>query len=367
MRPSRIDQVLHILAHNDAIGNHVMAVRDVLRKAGFESDIYAGEVHPELKNESRPVEDLPLVPRHGSWLLFHHSIGSTVAETVLKRSEPLVVDYHNITPANLVDRWAPWVREELDLGVEQLELLAQKAFFGIAHSSFSESELRHAGCRQTAVVPPLFSLTTSGADPTALAALRSAKAEGGSDWLFVGRISPHKAQHDLIKAIACTRAVYDPQARLHLVGTSLGTDYLRALERFCSRLKVGGAVRMTGAVPAPVLAAYYETADVFVCASDHEGFCVPLVEAMAKGVPVVAYDAAAVKETVGPGGLVLEDKSPMVIAAAVQHVVSDQMLSSRLAAAGRERAAELAMPASAKTLLSAIDRAVCVADELGVG
>ncbi|MGO9342331.1 MAG: glycosyltransferase family 4 protein [Acidimicrobiales bacterium] len=366
MRPSRIDQVLHILAYNDAIGNHVLALRDVLRTAGFESDIYAGQVHPELKNESRDVEDLPLNPRAGSWILFHHSIGSTVAETVLKRPEPLVVDYHNITPSRLVDRWAPWVREELDLGIEQLEQLAPKAFFGIAHSAFSERELQQAGCHQTAVAPPLFSIPSSGADPAALASLRSAKSAGGSDWLFVGRISPHKAQHDLIKAIACTRGVYDPQARLHLVGTSLGTDYPRALERFCSRLKVGDAVRMTGAVPGSVLAAYYETADVFVCTSEHEGFCVPVVEAMAKGVPVVAYDAAAVGETVGGGGLLLEDKSPMVVAAAVQRVVSDPVLSLRLTDAGRSRAAELSLPASAKTFLSAIGRAVNVAAELGV-
>ena len=86
-------------------------------------------------------------------------------------------------------------------------------------------------------------------------------------------------------------------------------------------------MRMTGAVSNPVLSAYFETADVFVCASDHEGFCVPIVEAMAKGVPVVAYDAAAVKETVGDAGLVLEDKSPMVFAAAVDRVVSDKALS----------------------------------------
>ena len=209
MRPARIDQILHILAYNDAIGSHVLAVRDVLRRAGFESDIYAGQVHPELKHESRPVEDLPLTPREGSWLLFHHSIGTTVAETVLKRPEPLLVDYHNITPAALVDRWAPWVREELELGIEQLEQLAPKAFFGVAHSAFSEKELQQAGCHRTAVVPPLFSIAASTADAGALAALRAEKAEGGSDWLFVGRISPHKAQHDLIKALACSRQIYD--------------------------------------------------------------------------------------------------------------------------------------------------------------
>lgn len=366
MTPARIDQVLHILACNDAIGTHVLAMRDVLRSAGFESDIFAGEVHPELKSESRAVDDLPLTPRPGSWLLFHHSIGTTVADTVLKRAEPLLVDYHNITPAALVDKWAPGVREELELGVEQLEQLAPKAFFGFAHSAFSEKELQQAGCHRTAVIPPLFGVPPPDSDPVALAALRAEKAEGGSDWLFVGRISPHKAQHDLIKALACSREIYDPHARLHLVGTSLGSDYPRALERFASRLSVDDAVRMTGAVPARVLSAYYESADVFVCTSDHEGFCVPIVEAMARGVPVVAYDAAAVGETVGSGGLLLDEKSPMVFATAVDRVLNDPVLLGRLTGAGRSRAAELSLPGSGRNVVSAVERAVHAASELGI-
>ena len=80
---------------------------------------------------------------------------------MLARSEPLLIDYHNITPASLVDRWAPWVTEELELGIDQLALLAPKAFYGFAHSHFSENELRDAGCRTTSVVPPLFTLAGS--------------------------------------------------------------------------------------------------------------------------------------------------------------------------------------------------------------
>ena len=129
----------------------------------------------------------------------------------------------------------------------------------------------------------------------------AAKTKGGSDWLFVGRISPHKAQHDLIKALRASRSFYDAEARLHLVGTSLGTDYPRALERFSARLGVADSVNMAGAVSASVLSAYFASADVFVCASDHEGFCVPLVEAMGRGLPVVAYEAAAVEEAGGAG------------------------------------------------------------------
>jgi L-malate glycosyltransferase len=366
MRPARIDQVLHILAYNDAIGNHVMQMRGVLRAAGFESEIYSGEVHPELSNETRSVEELPESPARGSWLYFHHSIGSRVAEVVAGRPEPLLIDYHNITPPGLIDGWAPGVAGELEEGEEQLKKLAPKAFFGIAHSEFSRRELNGAGCERTQVAPPLFSMVVSDPDRQVADSMRGEKRCGGSDWLFVGRISPHKAQHDLVKALACYREVYDPEARLHLVGTSLGEDYGRALQRFAERLGVADAVRTPGQVSAGELSAYYQQSDVFVCASDHEGFCVPLVEAMGRGMRVVAFDAGAVGETVGFGGIVLEEKSPLVMATAVHRVLNDDQLSKRLGVQAERRATELSMPASAKQVRAAIEDAVEVAEELGI-
>jgi len=277
-----------------------------------------------------------------------------------------VIDYHNITPPELIDGWAPRVVAELEEGLEQLEKLAKKAFFGIAHSEFSRRELAGQGCARTRVAPPLFSPSVAEPDPWIVDRMTREKKEGGSDWLFVGRVSPHKAQHDLVKALSCYREAYDPQARLHLIGTSLGEDYGRALERFAERLGVEVAVRTPGIVSAEVLSAYYEAADVFVCASDHEGFCVPLVEAMGRALPVVAFDAAAVGETVANGGVVIDDKSPLVMATAVNRVLSDEALSERLGESARRRAAELSMPVSAEKVRSAIEDAVSAASELGI-
>ena len=150
------------------------------------------------------------------------------------------------------------------------------------------------------------------------------------------------------------------------MGTSLGIDYPRALERFSNRLGVAGSVNMTGAVSASALSAYFASADVFVCASDHEGFCVPLVEAMGKGIPVVAYDAAAVGETVGGAGLLVSDKSALEFAATVDRVTSDRELRSRLVGLGKQRAAELSLPASATLVTAAIEAAMKVADSAGL-
>ncbi|MHB8330329.1 MAG: glycosyltransferase [Acidimicrobiales bacterium] len=366
--PRRIDQVLHILAARDAIGAHVVHTRDALREAGYESDIYASGTQPEVAHLARPLDELPPGPRRHTWLLFHHSTGAAAADVVGRRPEPKLIDYHNVTPASLVAPWAPWLRAELELGTEQLAELARAAFFGIAHSRFSESELQMAGCARTAVVAPLVDLDAlhDAADDGVLAALRAERSGGGADWLFVGRVSPHKAQHDLVKAFACYRRYFDPSARLHLVGAPLGDDYPRALTRFCARLGIADAVRLVGSVGDGALAAYYRVADVFVCASDHEGFCVPLVEAMHLGVPVVAYDAAAVGETVGSGGLVLSDKSPVALATAVHRVLSDAPLRDRLIGAGRARARYFSLSAGRLRIAGAVEQAVEAGRRAGV-
>ena len=364
--PDRIDQVVHILAARDAIGTHVIHTRAALRQAGYQSEIYAGDAHPEVRDLARPLEDLSASRPGRRWLLFHHSTGSSVAEAVLRQPEPKLLDYHNVTPASYVSRWAPHMREELELGREQLAALAPASFYGIAHSSFSQTELEAAGCTHTTVVPPLFELGDGDVDPAVAAQLASERASGGADWLFVGRLSPHKAQHDLVKALACYRLCYDPRARLHLVGTSLGADYPRALERFAARLGISDALHMPGTVSDRALTAYYRAADVFVSASDHEGFCVPLVEAMHLGVPVVAYGSSAVGDTVGDGGIVLTDKAPMTLAAAAHRVVADPDSKAALVRLGRRRAATFSLPLGRARMAGAIAEAVAAGRGLGV-
>jgi glycosyltransferase involved in cell wall biosynthesis len=184
------------------------------------------------------------------------------------------------------------------------------------------------------------------------------RRQGGADLLYVGKISPHKAPHDLVKMLEVLRRLYDPAARLHLIGSPLGETYEPALRGFIADLGLTDAVFLPGSVSGPELEAYYRAADVFVTASDHEGFCVPLGEAMGHGVPIVAYGIAAVPETVAGAGLVLPDKSPIPFAAAVGRVLNDDRLHETLAAAGRDRAGEFDLAASKARFVSLVEKAV---------
>jgi glycosyltransferase involved in cell wall biosynthesis len=354
----RVDQVVPSLASRDAIGVHTLNLTEVLREVGVDSDIFYGNATPDVAERGRHLTELGRPHKH-RWLLYQSSIGSPVFDILAERPEPKLVNYHNITPAPLLAPWAPEVGYEVSLGRIQLERLAEESQLAVADSHFNESELIELGYTNTAVVPLLIPMgTRATADPTTVERLRAAKRRGGSDLLFVGKISPHKAPHDLVKMLSVYRRLYDPLARLHLVGSPLGERYGPALDAFVAELGLSDAVTITGSLTQPELEAHFAVADAFVCASDHEGFCVPVVEAMAHGLPVIAYGVTALPETIGDAGLLLASKEPLVFAAAVQRVLTDDRLRARLARAAVQRVESFAVEDSrarfAELVLSAI-------------
>ncbi len=340
-----VHQFIPNFAPRTAVGNHTLQVQSVLRGMGLRLDIYVAEAAPALAGASRPYRDYtgdgPAV------LVYQASIGSAMAEFLIQRSEPKVVNYHNLTPVSLFGVWEPQVGAELALGRQQLADLAPATTLGIAVSAFNRGELDALGYRATTVVPLLIDLAgfDREVDEAALDRLRSQTGTGAA-WLFVGRIAPNKAQHDLLKALAVYRRVYDPTARLRLVGGSSSHAYLTALERYRSALQLDDAVDLVGEVSDGELAAHYQAAEVFVSASDHEGFCVPLLEAMHHGLPIVAYASSAVPETVASAGVVLASKAPTVFAAAVHRLSTDGDLRRALVAAGRRRLADFDLAAT---------------------
>ena len=337
---SAVHQFVPALLPRDATGDHTLALRDTFRQAGWTSDIYVEAAHDELLGEATYFERYPEHAQPGDILLYQLSTASPVADFLLGRTETLVLDYHNITPAGFYMDWEEHTAEKVALARRQMAELAPRATLGIADSAFNAAELRAYGCPATEVVPILTDIDAWGsrslADPAELA--RRKEAHGpGTVLLFVGRLSPNKNQHLLVETLWLYRRWYDPEARLALVGPAITGAYAEAVMTYAEELGLAGAVDHGEHLTPAQLAAWYSDADVYVCLSDHEGFCIPLLEAMHFDLPIVALAAGAVPETLGQAGILIDSKRPSVAAAAVHQVRADPRLAEFLASAGRRR------------------------------
>ena len=336
-----------------AVGGHALEIQRLTRDMGVGGEIFAEHLRmgPGIGRDFRDYgRGVPARP--GDVLLYHMAIGSSVADFAAARAERLVVDHHNLTPASWFAAWEPPVVHGIAWGRNQLAQLATRAALGIADSAFNERELMELGYAPTTVVPIL--LDTSRFDVEVDEAAVDRLATDDDVWLFVSRVAPNKCQHDLIKAFAAHQRAYGARARLRIVGGSSSDRYVQALRDLIDALDLGDRVELVGSVTDAEKVAHFRTADVYVSASEHEGFSVTLLEAMHHGVPIVAYASTAVPETLGRGGLCLPSKSPATLAAAVERVVRAGDLGAELVAAGRRRLADFDLAVTRQRMADAL-------------
>jgi len=167
----------------------------------------------------------------------------------------------------------------------------------------------------------------------------AAKLRGRRHLLFVGRLAPNKGHHHLIRALAYYRHHLDGQADLVLVGRMDPglNNYREELQHEVRRQRLHGSVHFAGKASDRQLKTYYAHAAAFLCASEHEGFCVPLVEAMYFGIPIVAYAGSAVADTLGECGLVWQTPAPALLAESIRELEQRSEVRDRLVRAQRGR------------------------------
>ncbi|HEX3604885.1 MAG TPA: glycosyltransferase [Candidatus Dormibacteraeota bacterium] len=323
-------------------------MRSMLRGLGFRSEIFADLIDRRVAREARPADELARRTGDGSTLLYHLSIGSPLARMVEGFEGPRVLVYHNITPPDFYRGTSPRVVYWLERGERELRRLAPLADLVIGDSTYNLEAPLAAGARRHAVVPPPVDLSRL--------APRAARPARPPVVLFVGRLAPNKRQEELIRVLAALRATAAPDARLVLAGSADDTGgYLAGLRRLAERLGVADAVDIPARRLSDVeLGAHYAAASAFACASDHEGFCIPLLEAMAFSVPVVAHAAGAVPETLGDAGVLVRDRDPLVWAGLLGRVLTDQRLRATLTAAGRRRLEDFSTAATTRRLEAAL-------------
>lgn len=339
-------------AYGDAISNEARTIRDALRDDRVETVIVADHCDAGLDREMITVDDY--VWREHDIIVLHYSIWSRTASWVLEQNPGRVLMiYHNVTPPKWFAGINPQAEAETRFAREVLQRFAPVVATGLGDSPYNQDELIEAGFTSTGVLPIMMDQDSlAEAYNTALAGrLR----DGTVTWLFVGRIAPNKCQHDVVSAFAVYHRQINSRSRLVIVGSpNMATFYLDSMKQQAVQLGIASAVTFAGHVERSDLLAYYRAADVFVCMSEHEGFCVPIVEALALGVPVVAFHAAAVPGTLGSAGILVTQKRFDVVAELVNQIVSDPAFRQALVDGGRSRVAEFAKPRVESTLAAHI-------------
>ena len=329
-----IHQLLPNFAYGDAISNHALAIRDYLRSCGYQSDIFVRYVDERVVHEIKLFQ--PKSIRKQAGLIYHHSIGSEVTEYAIAHSGPKFLIYHNITPAEFFQPYRPEFAKILEKGRADLPQLARHFPISVGDSAYNAAELLTSGFYQPGVLP--IGINPRKWDIAADPVLMEQLQDGRANLLFVGRLAPNKCQDHLLEAFAHYLTM-DREARLSLVGYGDVNDpYCCHLIDTVRRLGLTEHVIISGQSNDAQLLAFYRTAHLFWSMSEHEGFCVPIVESMWFDIPVLAYKSSAVPETLGEAGLMFTSKDDLVMVAALAKLlVRDHSLRSKIIKAQRQR------------------------------
>ena len=330
----------------DAVTNQARAYRRLFTQWRWGGGDHAVYVDPRAGGDFAPLDKLDPAP--GDVLLFHYSAYAPRLLAQLDRPQPKLLVSHNITPAEWFWEYEPMTAVQCTIGREQLPRFAAAVELAAGVSEFNTAELAAAGARETAVIPVLF-------DRGRLGEASPWQPDTPPVVLFVGRLSPHKRQDLLIRAFALYRRERAPEARLVLVGEPLTPLFGAALRELADRL-APGAVEFAALLSDEQLAERWRGAHVFVCLSEHEGFCIPLLEAFHFGVPVIARPAGGVPEVAGDAAVLADEQDPAVLAELIHLAVTDVDLRNELRMRGSLRLRAYAHEATAAALRTAVGR-----------
>ena len=346
----RVAQILCAAGPVDGVTGQALAYRELLRGWGWGGDTYAPVIAAGMPSGAvRPLHQLRC--DRADVVVLHYSGYTPGLEDVVARAPRTLLVSHNVTPPRYFWASDPAEAVRCQLGRAQLGRLAALTGGLAGVSAYNGAELSELSGRDAAVIPILF-------DRRALPAGRASEAAtvdaATPTVLFVGRLVPHKRQDLVIRAFACFRRAR-PGARLVLVGTPLSPDFAARLRALADRLAPGGVTFRSGLAPAQ-LWEHYRAATAFLCLSEHEGFCIPLLEAFHFGLPIIARAAGAVGEVVDDAGVLIDDGDGAAVIGELLGIVTDDgQLRGELAARGERRLEEYAYERTAARLRSAID------------
>lgn len=355
----RIVQILPSFQKRDAIGNHAYHMSEIIRDEGYESAIYA----ERGGDGSLPIQDFLSREDESSLAIFHFSTGSEIPYLLARFKGYVVTDFHNITPSvYFAEASDTQQRTACRLGELQVELVRSVSNELWADSDFNGDQLLEQGFSSYSTLPIL-------RDYSRLKKLAEAGRVLSSDKnniVFVGRFAPNKAQHDIVRVFSLYQKNFDRRGRLVLVGSHSG-EYKNEVMAYAEALGLKVTTQLDdssadvvapGSITDSDLARVYRDAQAFLCLSDHEGFCVPILEAMSFGVPVVAHKSTALGETVGSGGILVDKAEPMAVLSSLYKITHDSSTFKYWQERSLDRVKELSLTRTRQRFVELLNGAV---------
>lgn len=337
----KIYQLVHTLSYGDAISGEVLAIKRFFIEQGHESEVYALNVHPKLKGQALDAKDY----QHdfNGTLILHYSLGSPLNDYYrLSEKANKVLIYHNLTPEKWFQGVNPRIVNDIKQGIEELPKLCSISDRIISDSEFNANEIKAYGFNSEVLNLPLDSRKWNIETNSGIQSLM--QNTPGVHLLHVGRLAPNKCIEDIIKTFYFLHHSIREDSILWLVGIDIDTElYSFELKSLVEQLHLRDSVRFVGCLADSELKAMYENASVYMCMSEHEGFCLPLLEAMYFKLPVIAYSKGAVPDTMGNSGILVEDKKHAELAELVNILSEDQALRIQIIEAQNKRVKELSL------------------------
>jgi glycosyltransferase involved in cell wall biosynthesis len=326
-----INQFLPTIAPRDAIGNEVFEIQKILINWGYKSKIYAENIHPSIK--AKKFTEYSKNASEDNIALFHFSIGSDISDYVKKLPDKKIIRYHGITPPQYLTDTNQYLQVLLRQGHEQLLGYPPITTLALANSRYTELELQEMRFKNTKILPLILNFEIyTHCNKNIL----SRYNDGFVNIIFTGRLIPQKHQEDLIKRFYYYQKI-NLKSRLILIGSADNFErYYFTLQDLIKRLQINNVI-FTGSVSSEDMVAYYKVADVFLCMSEWETFCVPLVESMHFSVPIIANNATAIPQTLGDSGVLVNKKEYCTIAEIINEIIENKKFRDQIVKKERER------------------------------
>ena len=339
----RVHQLTNGLMMGDAVSNHTLEIDRRLREWGYETAVYAGYIAPEMQQLAQPDARLtPFLAETDDIFIFHYSIYNPHIRLFRSARGRRLLIYHNITPPHFFAGWDAGQEALCALGRQALRTLTG-ADLAVGDSDYNRGELTAVGFdeNRTDTLPIFLTMEHYQSLPED-SALQARLRQGGMvNWLAVGRVAPNKKLEDVIRIFAIYNQTINPDSRLRIVGSRYLERYAAALDDLVAALGMREYIHFAGRVDDGQLKTYYQTADLLITASQHEGFCVPLLESMYFGVPILARNSSAIPETLGGAGVLFSGQAYEVVAETAHLLLTDRALREQIIRRQKARLQEL--------------------------